>query len=83
MKILIVASYNKNRYAPFIVEQANALVEKGCEVEYFGIVGKGIKGYIKAYKSFVKKIKESKIFLCACVEITKNEPVLHKTGSEN
>ena len=60
MKILIVASYNKNRYAPFIVEQANALVEKGCEVEYFGIVGKGIKGYIKAYKSFVKKIKEFK-----------------------
>ena len=60
MKILIVASYNKNRYAPFIVEQANALIEKGCEVEYFGIVGKGIKGYIKAYKSFVKKIKEFK-----------------------
>ena len=60
MKILIVASYNKNRFAPFIVEQANALVEQGCEVEYFGIVGKGIKGYLKAYKGLVKKIKEFK-----------------------
>ena len=60
MKVLIVASYNKNRFAPFIVEQANALVELGCEVEYFGIVGKGIKGYLKAYKGLVKKIKEFK-----------------------
>lgn len=60
MKVLIVASYNKNRFAPFIVEQANALVEQGCEVEYFGIVGKGLKGYLKAYKALVKKIKEFK-----------------------
>lgn len=27
MKILIVASYNKNKFAPFIVEQAEALNE--------------------------------------------------------
>ena len=60
MKVLILASYNKNRFAPFIVEQANALVEQGCEVEYFGIVGKGLKGYLKAYKSLLKKIKEFK-----------------------
>lgn len=60
MKVLIVASFNKKRFAPFIVEQANALIEKGCEVEYFGIVGKGIKGYLKAYKGLVKKIKELK-----------------------
>ena len=60
MKILIVASYNKNRYAPFIVEQANSLVERGCEIAYFGVVGKGIKGYLKAYKGLVKKINEFK-----------------------
>lgn len=60
MKVLILASYNKNRFAPFIVEQANALVEQRCEVEYFGIVGKGLKGYLKAYKSLFKKIKEFK-----------------------
>ena len=60
MKVLIVASYNKNRFAPFVMEQTNAIVEKGCEVEYFGILGKGIKGYLKAYKGLVKKIKEFK-----------------------
>ena len=60
MKLLIVASFNKNYFAPFIIEQANALVEKGCEVEYFGVVGKGIKGYLKAYKGLVKKINEFK-----------------------
>lgn len=60
MKVLIVASYNENRYAPFIVEQANALIEKECEIEYFGIVGKGIKGYLKAYNGLVKKVKEFK-----------------------
>ena len=60
MKVLIVASYNKNRFAPFIVEQANALVEKGCEIEYFGIVGKGIKGYLSAYSELCKKVKSFK-----------------------
>lgn len=57
MKILIVASYNKNRFAPFIVEQAEALKQVGCEVEYFGVVGKGIKGYMNAFASLRKKIK--------------------------
>lgn len=47
MRILIVASYNKNRFAPFIVEQAEALKRQGCEIEYLGLQGKGIKGYLK------------------------------------
>ena len=60
MKILIVASFNKNYFAPFIIEQANALGNQGCDVEYFGIVGKGIKGYLNSYKGLLKKIKELK-----------------------
>lgn len=60
MKILIVASYNKNRFAPFIVEQAEALKQVGCEVEYFGVVGKGIKGYLNAFAALRKKIKAYK-----------------------
>ena len=44
MKILIVASYNKNRFAPFIQEQADALAKAGCEIGYFGIQGKGVLG---------------------------------------
>ena len=58
MKILIVASYNKNRYAPFIVEQAQALQQTGCEVEWFGVRGKGIIGYIKEIPRLRVKIRE-------------------------
>lgn len=57
MKILIVASYNKNRFAPFIVEQAEALKQVGCEVEYFGVIGKGIKGYLNAFAALRRKVK--------------------------
>ena len=60
MKILVVASYNKNRFAPFIVEQVEALKQVGCEVDYFGVVGKGIKGYLSAFTALRKKIKSFK-----------------------
>lgn len=60
MKILVVASYNKNRFAPFIVEQVEALKQVGCEVDYFGVVGKGIKGYLSAFAALCKKIKTYK-----------------------
>ena len=60
MKILIVASYNKNKFAPFIVEQAETLKQVGCEVDYFGVVGKGIKGYLSAFSSLRMKIKSFK-----------------------
>lgn len=60
MKILVVASYNKNRFAPFIVEQAETLKQFDCEVDYFGIVGKGINGYLSAFSALRKKIKTFK-----------------------
>lgn len=60
MRILIVASYNKNRFAPFIVEQANALKSNGCEIDYFGLQGKGVIGYLKNFPAFKRKIKEFK-----------------------
>lgn len=58
MKILIVASYNKNRYVPFITEQAAALQAAGCEIEWFGVQGKGIKGYLKEQPRLRKMILE-------------------------
>lgn len=58
MKVLIVASYNKNRFAPFIQEQADALAKAGCEISYFGIQGKGVSGYLKQFSKLKKKIKE-------------------------
>lgn len=58
MRVLIVASYNKNCFAPFILEQVQALRQHGVVVDYFGVVGKGIKGYLKALSSLRKKINE-------------------------
>ncbi len=58
MRILIVASKNSGKLSPFVLEQANALQQKGIEVDYFGIVGKGIKGYLQAFVPLCKKIKE-------------------------
>ena len=58
MRILIVASYNKNRFAPFIVEQAEALKEQQCELAWFGLQGKGLMGYLKNLSALKKKIRE-------------------------
>lgn len=58
MKILIVASYNKGSFAPFIVEQAEALKKTGCEIDFFGLQGKGIKGYLKNLSVLKRKIKD-------------------------
>lgn len=58
MKVLIVASYNNRRFAPFIVEQAEALKREGVDINYFGIQGKGYKGYIRAYPELKRKIDE-------------------------
>lgn len=60
MKVLIVASYNKKRYAPFIVEQAEALRQAGCEIDWYGVQGKGIAGYLKAIPHLRAKIREFK-----------------------
>lgn len=57
MKILIIASHNKGYYAPFIEEQAAALKRNGCEIEFFGVTGKGIKGYISALPELKRSIR--------------------------
>lgn len=60
MKILIVASYNKNRYAPFVVEQVVALqrADSTLQVEWFGIQGHGLRGYLKNLPKLKAKITE-------------------------
>ena len=58
MKILIVASFNKGRFAPFILEQADALKDAGCQIEYYGLQGKGLNGYLKNLPTLKRKIKE-------------------------
>lgn len=57
MRILVVASNNNNRFAPFVLEQAEALKAEGCEVSFFGLQGKGVKGYLKNLPSLKRTIK--------------------------
>ena len=58
MKVLIVASNNKHQFAPFVVEQVEALRGCGCEVDFFGVSGKGVSGYLKNLSALKKKIRE-------------------------
>lgn len=57
MRVLIVASYNKNRFAPFIVEQAAALENHGCQIEWFGVARKGVIGYLRELPRLRKTIR--------------------------
>jgi glycosyltransferase involved in cell wall biosynthesis len=57
-KVLIVCSINRGRVSPFIIEQAESLLNCGVETDYFYIKGKGIKGYLKNLKSLRAKIQE-------------------------
>jgi glycosyltransferase involved in cell wall biosynthesis len=57
MRILVVASYNKGRFAPFILEQTEALKRLGCDVDFFGLQGKGLIGYMKNLPALKRKIK--------------------------
>ncbi len=57
MKILVVASYNHGRFSPFVSEQAEALRQAGCAIEFFGIRGKGIGGYWRERKQLQEKIR--------------------------
>lgn len=60
MNILIVANCNTGRFAPFVVEQVEAIQAYDINVEYFGVVGKGIWGYLKNIKKLKTTIKEFK-----------------------
>ena len=60
MKILIVASFNKGFFAPFILEQSAALEQLGHTVHFFGIQGRGIWGYVSNYKGLKRIIQDYK-----------------------
>lgn len=60
MRVLIVANFKLGYYSPFVTEQVDALKEQGVEIDYFPVVGKGIKGYLKLRKPLLAKIKDFK-----------------------
>ena len=57
MRVLIVASYNRQRFAPFVIEQAEALQQAGCSVEWFGVQRKGLCGYLRERTRLRKMIR--------------------------
>lgn len=58
MKILIVANYNPGHFSPFVVEQMESLRKIGVEIDTYGIVGKGLLGYLSNIVGIRKKIRE-------------------------
>lgn len=60
MKVLIVGKYKSqyNDVSPFVREQAEALQQQGCVVEYFYIKGTGLSAYFKSYTDLRKRISE-------------------------
>lgn len=58
MKLLIVANHNTGVFSPFIVEQIESLRKEAVEIETYGLVGKGYKGYLRNISGIKKKIRE-------------------------
>jgi glycosyltransferase involved in cell wall biosynthesis len=58
MRILIVANHNTGRFTSFITEQVEFIRKMGVEVDYYGVHGKGIYGYLSNLSSLKAKIRE-------------------------
>lgn len=58
MKILIVGNNKPGHFAPFVEEQACALLQQGCEVVFFGVQGKGIWGYLRCLPALKHAIRQ-------------------------
>lgn len=62
MKVLLVHSGNavggdSSKYT-FVREQGEELRKLGCEIAYYAVVGKGMRGYLRNVKPLRKKIQE-------------------------
>jgi glycosyltransferase involved in cell wall biosynthesis len=62
MKVLFVASGNKRvgKVSAFVQSQYDSLVDAGLEMILFPVIGKGLKGHIKAILSLRKLLKREK-----------------------
>ena len=61
MRVLIIHSINKSGSIEnynFIQDQANALKNKGIEIDFFGIKGKGFLGYLSNRRAYIQKIHQ-------------------------
>jgi len=63
MRVLIIHSINNSGSIEnynFIQDQANALKNKGIEIDFFGIKGKGFLGYLSNRRAYIQKIHQFK-----------------------
>jgi len=60
MKILIVAKQKSGTFSPFITEQVSSIRQFGIDIDYYGIEGKGIRGYLKSIPTLISKINSFK-----------------------
>ncbi len=58
MRILIIANHNTGKFSTFVTEQAESIRHLGIEIDYFGVHGKGIIGYLSNLNSLKAKIRE-------------------------
>jgi len=60
MKVLFVSSWNKSKgISPIIKNQGESLKNNGIEIEYYGLYGTGLKGYLKNIKPLRKFLKNN------------------------
>lgn len=61
MVVLFVSSGNSSTgISPIIKNQGDSLINRGVELTYFTIKGKGLKGYLKSIPRLKKHLKENK-----------------------
>lgn len=60
MKVLVVARYKENGFAPFVTEQVEALKEAGVECRFFPVRSRGITGYLRQVPALRHAIREFK-----------------------
>lgn len=59
MKILFISSGNSNSgLSPIIKNQANSLIKKGIDIDFFLIKGRGLVGYLKNIPKLRKEIRK-------------------------
>lgn len=61
INVIFVGSENSGKLSPVIENQAKSLIEQGINIFYFGIIGRGIRGYLSNILPFRNSIKERHI----------------------
>lgn len=59
-RILVVAHSVNGAFVPFVTEQARSIAKAGCIVDTYGVVGKGVRGYLSNLRALKRKIREFK-----------------------